>query len=84
MVSAEAGVLIAKAAELFLESFSEAAYTMARSAGSTTNLTYKDLAAAVASTECLEFLRDIVPEMVKASAALAVHASESNGDLDVH
>ncbi|KAL3698513.1 hypothetical protein R1sor_012589 [Riccia sorocarpa] len=68
-VGVEAGFLVAKAAELFVEKFAEELFEKLTEEGRTT-LHYEDMAEHVSSTERMDFLADIIPEMVTASTAL--------------
>ncbi|BBN03660.1 protein MpCCAAT-NFYC3 [Marchantia polymorpha subsp. ruderalis] len=72
-VGVEAGFLIAKAAELFLEKFVEEAFEKMTEEDRTT-LHYKDLAEHVTCAERMDFLADFVPEMVLASTATSAKA----------
>eukprot|EP00245_Coleochaete_scutata_P005926 TRINITY_DN19929_c0_g1_i1.p1 TRINITY_DN19929_c0_g1~~TRINITY_DN19929_c0_g1_i1.p1 ORF type:complete len:314 (-),score=65.00 TRINITY_DN19929_c0_g1_i1:309-1166(-) len=64
LVSGEAGVLITKSVELFLELLtSETFKLMARDGRSA--MQYKDIALAVNEQQCLDFLKDIVPTKVR-------------------
>ncbi len=68
-ISTEACFAVAKATELLLESITEKAAQHMQAAGRE-SLEYSDVAAVVAETEALDFLADIVPQMVKAAALL--------------
>eukprot|EP00897_Mesotaenium_endlicherianum_P003982 jgi/Mesen1/3611/ME000020S03146 len=65
-LSTEAGVLIAKATELFLEAFVQDSFERV-SEKNRTSLLYRNLATAVAGRPRYEFLADIVPQKVRVS-----------------
>ncbi|KAL2645196.1 hypothetical protein R1flu_012783 [Riccia fluitans] len=69
-VGVEAGFLVAKAAELFLEKYVEELFEKLTEDGRTI-LHYEDMVELVSSTERMDFLADIIPEMVPASTALS-------------
>lgn len=68
-VTQEAGVLVCKATELFLGSLAERA--LEAEGGDSQALTYTSVAAVVSRTNRLDFLRDVVPTKLPASAVLA-------------
>lgn len=68
-VGVEAGFLIAKATEIFLEKLVEDAFERMQGNGQASIL-YPHLSSHVASSERLEFLSDIVPVRIPAAAAL--------------
>ncbi|CAK9214218.1 unnamed protein product [Sphagnum jensenii] len=76
-VGVEAGFLIAKAAELFLEKFVEDAFDRMQESHRN-SITYSDLSSHVVSTERLEFLSDFVPEKVLVSSILPSKALMEN------
>ncbi|KAF9582683.1 hypothetical protein BGW38_010894 [Lunasporangiospora selenospora] len=69
MVSNDAVFLISMATELFLASFANKAYNIAK-LEKRKAVSYKDLATAVSRYEWLEFLQDVVPRTMPLSAAI--------------
>jgi hypothetical protein len=79
-VTVEAGVLVAKATELFLGALAQRALESGGvGARKKEELTYDAVATVVRNTTSLDFLRDIVPLKVQASSVLG--APKSAGEL---
>lgn len=75
-VGVEAGFLIAKASEMFLEKMVEGAFDRMQ-ANRQGSILYPHLSSHVATTERLEFLSDFVPAKIPGAVALA---NASNAD----
>lgn len=78
-VTVEAGVLVAKATELFVGALAQRALESGVGAREPEELTYEAVAAVVSNTGRLDFLRDIVPLKVQASSVLG--EQKSAGEL---